>query len=57
MVITSTLQFKTTNLIRTSNQEQGGGGGDTPAANKTDKPVAFLTRPTKKGLCPGQWFE
>lgn len=27
MVITSTLQFKTTNLIRTSNQEQGGGGG------------------------------
>lgn len=26
MVITSTLQFKTTNLIRTSNQEQGGGG-------------------------------
>ena len=29
MVITSTLQFKTTNLIRTSNQEQGG-GGETP---------------------------
>ena len=50
MVITSTLQFKTTNLIRTSNQEQGGD----PAANKTDKPVAFLTRPTKKRLCLGQ---
>ena len=30
MVITSTLQFKTTKLIRTSNQEQGGGGGVTP---------------------------
>ena len=34
MVITSTLQFKTTNLIRTSNQEQGGGGGDTPQLTK-----------------------
>lgn len=54
MVITSTLQFKTTNLIRTSNQEQGGGGGRHPAANKADKPVAFLTRPTKKRLCSGQ---
>ena len=27
MVIASTLQSKTTNLIRTSNQEQGAGGG------------------------------
>lgn len=54
MVITSTLQFKTTNLIRTSNQEQGGGGRRHPAANKADKPVAFLTRPTKKRLCSGQ---
>ena len=36
MVITSTLQFKTANLIRTSNQEQGGGGGwgDTPQLTK-----------------------
>ena len=35
MVITSTLQFKTTNLIRTGNQEQGGGGGgDTPQQTK-----------------------
>lgn len=37
MVITSTLQFKTTNLIRTSNQEQGGGRGgwgDTPQLTK-----------------------
>ena len=36
MVITSTMQFKTTNLIRTSNQEQGGGGGggDTPQLTK-----------------------
>ena len=30
MVIASTLQYKTTNLIRTSNQEQEGGGGLTP---------------------------
>ena len=27
MGIASTLQSKTTNFIRTSNQEQGGGGG------------------------------
>ena len=34
MVIASTLQYKATNLIRNSNQEQEGGGVDTSQLTK-----------------------